>query len=122
MKKTITFPILLGLFANLGYSQITFVDFTAGDTSLEWIAENDPVMGGVSYSNVTVEADRLAWDGEVKIVPSLAAPGFCYIQSKGRTLFADASNFTHLTLRVRSTIAYAGFKVGANSYLAVHSA
>ena len=38
---------------------------------------NDPEMGGVSISSLIVNADRLAWEGDVKIVPSLDAPGFC---------------------------------------------
>ena len=27
---------------------VTFVDFSSGDTGMTWVAENDPVMGGVS--------------------------------------------------------------------------
>lgn len=44
---------------------------------------NDPVMGGQSNSDFTVDddADRLNWNGEVKIVPSLSAPGFCNLET-----------------------------------------
>jgi len=27
---------------------VTFIDFSSGDTGMTWVAENDPVMGGVS--------------------------------------------------------------------------
>ena len=48
---------------------------------------------------------------QVKIVPSLSAPGFCLTYTTGFNNFADASSYTDLTLRVRSTIEYTGFKV-----------
>jgi len=64
------------------------------------VTENDPVMGGVSESNSTVGSNELAWDGEVKIVPSLDAPGFCLIYTEGINRFADASAYTALTLKV----------------------
>mmetsp|Transcript_82387 Transcript_82387/g.160720 ORF Transcript_82387/g.160720 Transcript_82387/m.160720 type:complete len:165 (+) Transcript_82387:127-621(+) len=67
-------------------------------------------MGGVSSSNITIESDRLAWDGEVKIVPSLAAPGFCLTYTTSPRKFPDASAFSDLALRVRSTVPYTGFK------------
>ena len=62
---------------------LSFTD--ASVDTFQWMAENDPVMGGVSTSNVTVvEGDHLAWQGECKIVPSLAAPGFCIAQVRER--------------------------------------
>lgn len=57
-------------------------------------------MGGVSESNTTVGSSELAWDGEVKIVPSLDAPGFCLIYTEGINRFADASAYSALTLKV----------------------
>jgi hypothetical protein len=45
---------------------VTLVDFSTGESGTSWVAENDPVMGGVSNSNITIQTDRLAWDGEVK--------------------------------------------------------
>jgi len=115
------FPIAL-LFASCaallaGASEettLTFADFSGGESGLDWLTENDPVMGGVSNSNVTLGADRLVWEGGVKIVPSLDAPGFCFIRSSEQmtavTQFPDASNYTHLTMRVRSLTPYRGFK------------
>ena len=69
-----------------------------------------PLSPPRARSNVTITSDRLSWDGEVQTVPSLDAPGFCFIESKGRNNFPDASAFTHLSLRVRATIPYSGFK------------
>eukprot|EP01035_Chromulina_nebulosa_P020120 gene20120-26126_t len=69
-------------------------------------------MGGVSYSTWVVDNDNQIgkWDGNVKIVPSLSAPGFCNLMSEKRS-WPDASGHTHLLFRVRSTIPYNGFKV-----------
>jgi hypothetical protein len=66
----------------------------------------------VSTSNFSISSDRLAWDGDCQLVPSLAAPGFCIVQTVGlHPLMANASLYTHLTFKVRSTVPYAGFKV-----------
>lgn len=59
-------------------------------------------------------ASVVPFQGTVRIVPSLQAPGFCLAATAGSpfsTHFADASAFTHLSLTVRTTLAYAGFKV-----------
>jgi len=56
-------------------------------------------MGGVSDSNITIGSDYLSWEGEVEIVPSLSAPGFCLVETVGRHIFPDASAYTHLTLK-----------------------
>ena len=90
---------------------VTLVDFVSGG-NLTWVAENDPVMGGVSDSNFTLHDDILSWQGECKIVPSLQAPGFCIVQSYGKHGFLeDVSAMTHLTLRVKTRSPYSGFKV-----------
>jgi len=62
-----------------GRSVIPLVSFAAdADPSLKhkWTAMNDPVMGGKSYSNVSVGDDMLRFTGKVAIVPFLGAPGF----------------------------------------------
>jgi len=73
-------------------------------------------MGGLSTSSWAVHGAVAVWNGTVKVVPSLRAPGFCTAATwdgMGITArFPDVSAFTHLLLRVRSrTAAYAGFKV-----------
>jgi hypothetical protein len=57
-------------------------------------------MGGLSTSNFTIEDDRLAWDGDCRIVPSLAAPGFCIVQTIGLHSIGNVSEYTHLTFKV----------------------
>merc|ERR1712028_165723 len=52
-------------------------------TNWTWEAVSDPVMGGQSYANLTVKDSTLEWQGEVKIVPFLKAPGFCNAQAPG---------------------------------------
>ena len=87
-------------------------------TTFKWNDMNDPVMGGLSTSSFTVDADKKAgvFNGTVRIVPKLKAPGFCNAEtSNGLGIFSkfnDVSNFTHLMIRCRTTTpSYAGFKV-----------
>jgi hypothetical protein len=76
---------------------------------------NDPVMGGQSYSNYSIDKDSgiAKWIGEVKIVPSLSAPGFCNFETQNplASKFNDASPYTHLEIRIRSFEQYSGYKV-----------
>merc|ERR1719454_2850989 len=72
-------------------------------------------MGGQSHSTLNINNGIAVWNGETKIVPKLHAPGFCNIKSTSGggvlRIANDASPFTHMLLRVRSTIKYTGFKV-----------
>jgi len=75
-------------------------------TTLAWETINDPVMGGQSKSNFTVDGVRKVgvWVGEVKIVPFLKAPGFCNLQSPGlykTTKFPDLSSMDGIVVRAR---------------------
>ena len=100
-------------------SYVTLAAFDGKDksTGWEWKLVNDPVMGGVSHStwHINQTMGVAIWNGETKIVPKLHAPGFCEAETtSGDGIFRkanDASGFTHLLLRVRSTIPYTGFKV-----------
>ena len=111
------FFVLLSCSTFASTDALTFVDFSKGDSPTKWVAENDPVMGGVSNSSISIESDRLAWEGAVEIVPSLAAPGFCLTYSTGKNDFPDASSFSSLTLKVRSSVPYSGFKVSFSTLL-----
>jgi hypothetical protein len=78
-------------------------------TTLEWQTVNDPVMGGQSKSNFSVDGARHVgvWAGEVKIVPFLHAPGFCNLQSPGlgkTTEFPKLSGSSGITVRMRETL------------------
>merc|ERR1719353_30465 len=73
-------------------------------TNWTWEAVNDPVMGGQSYSTLTVSHDNLEWQGEVKIVPFLKAPGFCNAQAPGlgeTAKFPNVEGTDGLTLKAR---------------------
>lgn len=83
-------------------------------TSQKFVELNDPVMGGESYGSWSVDAagEFGIFEGEVKIVPSLSAPGFIKAAADGT--FADASSAIggDLVLTVRtSTPEYEGFRV-----------
>jgi len=95
---------------------VTLVSFDGNpQTTYHFDVTNDPVMGGLSSSNFTVNTNLQLglFEGTVRIVPKLQAPGFCEILTPNpfSTRFADVSTFTHLALRVRSKVAYDGFKV-----------
>merc|ERR1712196_713870 len=96
-------------------SDVVLVTFDgASGTTFKFTEMNDPVMGGQSTGDFTVDEARHVgvFAGECKIVPKLKAPGFLKAQSgpgyfmKGK--FADASGHTHLVLRVRSLTPYTG--------------
>jgi hypothetical protein len=96
------------------YVDLLTFDGAEGTTSHRWILTNDPVMGGVSNSNWTVidEKEEGLWVGTVKIVPSLAAPGFCNLMSDQQK-WPDASKYLTggMIVRAKSTIPYQGFKL-----------
>merc|ERR1711871_1051275 len=79
-------------------------------TTQRWREVNDPVMGGQSIGSFQIADNVGVFTGEVKIVPSLKAPGFANMQCSGAS-FPDASTADALQLIVRSSVAYSGFKV-----------
>jgi hypothetical protein len=86
-----------------GDGGVTLITFDgAAHTTFKWVAENDPVMGGVSHSTFTVKDDVGVFDGAVEIVPSLKAPGFCFLHSDGVGAFSSAKDQTHLELTLRN--------------------
>jgi hypothetical protein len=94
---------------------VVFATFdNANGTTLTWTAVNDPVMGGLSnskfYVNDTVRSG--IWNGDVRIVPSLKAPGFCNLENVGLHKFGDASSFTHILIRadLGEFFNYSGYK------------
>jgi len=104
--------VLLALYLRV-VSGLTLVTFDgAPGTTFKFREVNDPVMGGQSTGNFTVDEARHVgmFVGEVVDVPSLKAPGFIKTSSE-KTTFADARGNTHLVLRVRSLTPYAGYKV-----------
>ena len=75
-----------------------------------------PVMGGVSSSTWkidTVKTKSAIWNGQVRIVPSLKAPGFCNAETTNWfAKFNDVSAYSHLLIHAKSsTPHYSGFKV-----------
>lgn len=81
-------------------------------TTQKWYNTNDPVMGGQSVGTFTVDtsAGIGTFDGEVKIVPSLQAPGFVAMHAQNAH-FPDISQAEALQLVVRSSIPYEGWKI-----------
>lgn len=90
-------------------SAVDLVSFS--DSSANWDALIDPVMGGQSVATATIVDGAGVLDGEVKIVPALQAPGFITAQSD-MTVDASAAIDGELVMKVRSsTPDYTGFKV-----------
>ena len=77
--------------------------------SHEWYAKNDPVMGGQSFSSFSFENGLGVFQGEVKDVPFLHAPGF--ITMRGDGSYPDASSCEALQIRARSSVSYSGYRV-----------
>merc|ERR1711904_762665 len=84
----------------------------AEQTSFDFKALNDPVMGGKSSGTWALGSGFGILDGEVVDVPSLSAPGFIKAAADGS--FPDISAFAdgNLVLSVRtSTPDFAGYRV-----------
>jgi len=64
-----------------GEQENLIVDFSVPQPSLKMKTVNDPVMGGKSFSSCSLKDGGLMWEGEVKIVPFLHAPGFCNLET-----------------------------------------
>lgn len=80
--------------------------------SLDWMTQNDPVMGGKSYSSIKMmgEEGTAVFTGEVKDVPALGVPGFIQMETRGGT-YPDVSCCTALKLTVMAMQPYAGYRV-----------
>lgn len=74
-----------------------------------WSAMNDPVMGGKSFSTVSIENNLGLFDGEVVDVPFLHAPGF--ITMRGNGDYPDVSSCQNLELIARASEPYSGYRV-----------
>jgi len=75
-----------------------------------WVAVIDPVMGGVSTGDVIIQDDLVIIAGEVKIVPSLNAPGFVSAQTRAGD-YPDLRSCDGIALNVKSDNDYSGFHV-----------
>ena len=81
--------------------------------------ENDPVMGGQSFSNWTLAKDASGaavgrWSGQCRIVPSLKAPGFVFALTGSQLTakFPDASAEDGLVLKMANLAGnVTGYKV-----------
>jgi len=100
---------------NLDNADVNLVTFDGDESTAFTFHElNDPVMGGVSTGSWELNlADGFGvFNGTVKDVPSLHAPGFLSAYARGK--FNDASHTISggLVLKVRtSTPEYTGFRV-----------
>ena len=74
-----------------------------------WNAMNDPVMGGESYSTVTIQDKLGIFEGEVVDVPFLHAPGFITMRGEGE--YPDVSSCDSLRLTARSSEPYSGYRI-----------
>jgi hypothetical protein len=87
------------------------VDLVTFDDASNWKTLIDPVMGGQSVATATVTDGHGILDGEVKIVPSLSAPGFITAQADMKIDASEAED-GYLVMKVRSTTPeYTGFKI-----------
>lgn len=82
-----------------------FVDLVDIATS-KWRLTNDPVMGGLSHSTISVDKENAEVNflGEVKIVPKLKAPGFCDAETSAGLLgkFPSAAGYDGIQLVLKA--------------------
>lgn len=75
-----------------------------------WFPLNDPVMGGQSKSTVNVQNDLGVFEGEVKDVSFLGAPGFIKMETRGGN-FPNVSMCKALRINLKSRNDYNGIRV-----------
>jgi hypothetical protein len=90
------------------------VDLWTTASNTAWQLTNDPVMGGRSTSTVHVDDKNqvAVFAGEVKIVPSLRAPGFCDAETSSppNAPFGDASAYDGIELTIKAVGPLRDFK------------
>lgn len=82
---------------------ILLVSFDSDSTEYPWTTVNDPVMGGASTSTITVSSGVGVWEGEVRVVDFLDAPGFCTLRTSNldeEEHFPDVTGTTYFTVRM----------------------
>jgi len=96
-------------------TDIPLVTFDGAEaTTFKFHALNDPVMGGVSVGSWELDEVQSIgiFNGTVKDVPSLSAPGFLSAYARGQFNDASTTISGDLVLKVRSsTASYTGFRV-----------
>lgn len=110
--------VLIATLAGIASSQTpqdtqTLISFPG----VKWIENNDPIMGGQSHGNWSVVGSYGLFQGTVKNVSFLHAPGFCRAITIS-PFFKDASQYIAggLVLTVRTTTPdYKGFKLSLGS-------
>jgi hypothetical protein len=105
--------LVLSSFALPLLDEIPLVDFKGTDPAVthSWRANNDPVMGGRSYSTVKVENGVLNFTGACKIVPALKAPGFITAVNSDSNTWSDVSTCAGLKITAKSFNSYSGFRI-----------
>jgi len=84
-------------------SDVTLVNFTDVNPVIEMQTVDDPVMGGKSSSSCHHSAgDCLVWEGTVRKVDFLNAPGFCNLRSKGSPDLSVLQNTHGIAFHVKS--------------------
>jgi hypothetical protein len=76
-----------------------------------WKEMNDPVMGGRSTGTFSVKAGLGVFEGNVKDVPFLQAPGFIQVRTTDKTVWPDVTSCHALELELRTNEPYQGYRV-----------
>jgi len=77
----------------------------------EWKANNDPVMGGKSTGNFTIQNGVGVFQGQVVDVPKLQAPGFITMRTIDNNRFPDVSSCNTLEFTARMKSKYKGYRI-----------
>ena len=81
----------------------------------KWTTLNDPVMGGKSHSEVTIDNGVARFTGECAIVPSLQAPGFITMETGSQffdkpSQFPDVSSCSGFAILLKTNVDYSGYR------------
>jgi len=116
MSSTIVASLVSGL-ALASATDVLLESFSS--PAHKWAEKDDPVMGGQSSGTTTIADSMLHFNGTVRNVPSLSAPGFITSFSTDNKAWADVSHCNSLTMVMKSNTDYAGYRVSFGNAHAV---
>jgi hypothetical protein len=108
MLQTALFTVLFVLFILsapvnvMATNNIMLVDFADATPAIAMQTVDNPVMGGKSSSSCHVVAgEYLVWEGTVRIVNFLKAPGFCNLRSQGNPDLSVLENTQGIAFHIK---------------------
>lgn len=121
MLQTALFTVLFVLFILsapvnvMATNNIMLVNFADATPAIAMQTVDNPVMGGKSSSSCHVVAgEYLVWEGTVRIINFLKAPGFCNLRSQGNPDLSVLENTQGIAFHIKNSASSFFHPMGIN--------